>query len=195
MKHLIRLFSTSYAKGTQGYIDSQKKYEIIRTVIFFAVSISLYVAGYVTTKSNMNLLTIVAVLGCLPASKSLVSAIMFLRFKSCDKETATLINEHIADLSGLYDMIFTSQDKTYQVAHITAKGNTLCGLAYKDTFPETDFQKHLTSMLKTDGFKDVNIKIFTSREKYLSRLNQLQELECDEKNTTGILETLLSITL
>ena len=85
---LIRIFSTAKAKGTEGYIRSQKKYEVIRTLLYFAVSLSLYVAGYIQTGQRANLLTIVAVLGCLPASKSAVSAIMFLRARGCSAEAA-----------------------------------------------------------------------------------------------------------
>lgn len=192
---LMRLFSTANVKGTENYLDSQKKYEIIRTIIYFGISASLYIAGYITTKSNVNLLTVVAVLDCLPASKSLVGAIMFLRFKSCDKETASLIKEHNNGLAGLFDLVFTSAQKTYTVAHITVKGNIICGLSMKSEFPETDFQQHLTGLLKADGFKDVNIKIFTSRDKYLVRLDQLRELNADEAHTTGIIETIKSITL
>lgn len=192
---LKRMFTTSHVKGTEGYIDSQKKYEILRTILYFGISASLYIAGYVTTKSNVNLLTVVAVIGCLPGCKSLVNAIMFLRYKSCDQETANQIKEHNEGLTGLFDLVFTSYQKTFTVAHITVKGNTLCGLSMKKEFPENEFQKHLTDLLKADGFKDVNIKIFTSRDKYLTRLDQLRELSADEKDTEGIVETLKSITL
>ncbi len=195
MKHLIRLFSTAYARGTRNYISTQKKYEILRTLLFFGLSAALYIAGYVTTQSNKNLLTVVAVLGCLPASKSLVSAIMFLRYKSCNEEAATQIEQHMEGLQGLYDLVFTSQEKTYPVAHMTVKGNTICGLSCTEQFPEQDFQKHLTGLLKKDGYKEVNVKIFTSADKYCNRLDQMKKLECDEKNTSGILQTLLSITL
>ena len=51
----------------------------------FGISLAIYLAGYLTVHSNKNLLTIVAVLGCLPASKSAVSMIMFLRAKGCSE--------------------------------------------------------------------------------------------------------------
>ena len=68
-----RLFSGESYKGTFNYLDTQRKYEIARTIIYFAVSFSLFIAGYITTGTRKNLLTVVAVLGMLPASKSLVS--------------------------------------------------------------------------------------------------------------------------
>ena len=60
-----RMFSTDAYKGTSGYLRTQKNYEILRTVLYFAISLSLFIAGWVTTGSRENLLTIVAVLGCL----------------------------------------------------------------------------------------------------------------------------------
>ena len=71
-----RMFSTDAYKGTSGYLRTQKNYEILRTVLYFAISLSLFIAGRVTTGSRENLLTIVAVLGCLPACKSLVENIL-----------------------------------------------------------------------------------------------------------------------
>ena len=38
---LKRMFSTGSVKGTKNYLRTQKKYEVIRTIIYFAISISL----------------------------------------------------------------------------------------------------------------------------------------------------------
>ena len=83
-------------KGEYGYIAYQRKVVIIRTVIFFAVSIAIFIAGYVTTGTRRNLFTIVAVLGTLPACKSLVNLIMFTKAKGCSekahKEIAAIVD-------------------------------------------------------------------------------------------------------
>ena len=78
MMKIRRLFSSSCAKGTENYLNTQKKYEILRTILYFAISATLFIAGYLQTKTKVNLLTVVAVLGCLPASKSTVSSKLFL---------------------------------------------------------------------------------------------------------------------
>ena len=69
---LMRIFSAEKYKGTRNYIDTQKKYEIFRTLLYFGISVSLFAAGYIQTGRKTNLLTVVAILGCLPASKSAV---------------------------------------------------------------------------------------------------------------------------
>ena len=100
---LKRLFDYDDFKGTKGYLSTQSKYEIARTVLYFAISLSLFVAGIVATGDKMNLLTIVAVLGCLPACKSAVTMIMFLRYKGCSKEdeikAALVDSERTEDLT------------------------------------------------------------------------------------------------
>ena len=192
---LKRLFSTDGVKGTRNYLNTQKKYEVIRTVIYFAISISLFVAGYIQTGRRANLLSIVAVLGCLPASKSAVGAIMFLRFKSCGEEAATEIERHAGALDCLYDMVFTSDKKNYVVSHLAVCGSTICGFAEDSAFAENEFYKHIGDILKVDGHKNATVKIFTNLAKYTERLEQMRQLEPDEAVTHSIITTLKSVAL
>ena len=192
---LLRMFSTEKYKGTRNYLQTQKKYEILRTALYFGISLSLFIAGLIATKSRMNLLTVVAVLGCLPASKSAVGMIMYLRYKSCSAESADIITGHMEGLNGLFDMIFTSYDRNYQIAHITVKGNTICGFTEDMKFEEQAFYKHIGTILKTDNYCDTSIKVFSDLKKYTERLEQLKELDADEDNTAGIINTLKSVAL
>lgn len=190
-----RIFSSSEYKGTRNYLDTQKKYEIIRTVLYFGISLSLFVAGMIMVKSRLNLLTLVAILGCLPASKSAVNMIMFLRFHSLNNDAADQISLSCGKLSGLYDLVFTSYDKNYQVGHLTVKGNTLCGYTENPAFDEKGFSGHIESLLKAEQLRDINVKIFTDLNKYQKRLKQLQEADVDETNTDKILAALKSVSL
>ena len=192
---LLRMFSTGKYKGTRNYLKTQRKYEIIRTVLYFAISLSLFAAGYIATKTRLNLLTLVAVLGCLPACKSTVGMIMFLRFKGCSEHNADLIEAHMEGLNGLFDMVFTSYEKNYNVAHITVKGNTICGFTENKAFDEQKFYRHIGDILKADDFRDTTVKIFKDVEKYTARLEQMKELSAEEHNTAGILNTLKSVAL
>ena len=192
---LSRLFLKDDYVGEKNYIKTQTKYEIARTILYFGISLSLFIAGWITTGERTNLLTIVAILGCLPASKSMVDMIMFLRYRSCSQEAATQIEEHVGSLDALYDLVFTSYQKNFVVSHLIVKGNTICGYTENATFSEQEFNKHLDSILKTDNFKDTSIKIFTDIKKYCNRLDQLVELEADESNTIGIISTIKHVVL
>lgn len=192
---LKRMFSTESVKGTRNYLNTQKKYEIIRTVVYFAISLSLFAAGYIQTGRKANLLSIVAVLGCLPASKSAVGAIMFLRFKSCGEQTAAAIEEHSEGLHCLYDMVFTSYKRNFVVSHLAVCGNTVCGFAETQDFAENEFYRHINDILKLDGHKNITVKIFTNLSKYTERLKQMQSLEEDESTTRAVIATLKSVVL
>lgn len=195
IKSIIRLISTADYKGTRDYIRTQKIYEIIRTVLYFSISLSLFAAGYVTTGNRLNLLTVVAVLGCLPASKSAVNMIMFLRYKGLSQDAARQIAPCEGELTCLYDMVFTSYSKTFEVGHMAVKGNTVCGYSEKKDFPEKEFQAHLEPIMKADSHKNVTVKIFTDLQQYTERLGKLQALETEQGNTEGIVQTLKSVVL
>lgn len=193
---LKRLFSTESAKGRKDYLSTQKKYEIIRTALYFAVSLSLFAAGYIQTGERTNLLTIAAVLGCLPASKSAVAAVMFLRFKGCSSQAAAEIEQHSQGLSCLYDMVFTSYQKNYVISHMAVCGNTVCGFAESGAaFAENEFYKHIGNILRTDGHKNVTVKIFTDLSKYAGRLEQMKELKSEEAVTQAVIATIKSVAL
>ena len=196
MKELfIRMFSTTNYKGTKNYINSQKKYEIIRTIIYFFLSLSLFAAGYITTKTKVNLLTVVAVVGCLPACKSLVGAIMFLKFKSMSAEASAKIEAVRKNLPQLYDMVFTTYDKNHVVSHMVIAGNTICGYSEDKNFKEKDFNAHIQNVLQTDHHKNITVKIFTDLNKYLERIEQMEQLEAEKANILSIMDTLKSVAL
>jgi len=240
---LKRMFSTETAKGSRNYLDTQKKYELLRTILYFAIPISLFVAGrlqlqlkseeghqlfvagfgilangwllmgektklvavgvqavingYLQPGETLNLLTIVAVLGCLPASKSAVGAIMFFRFKSCSEQTATEIQRHSEGLDCLYDMVFTSYKRNYVVSHLAVRGGNICGFTEEasSSFGESEFYKHIGDILKMDGHQGVTVKIFTNLSRYTERLEQMKALEAEEDRTRSILATLKSVAL
>lgn len=192
---LKRLFFADEYKGSKGYLETQKKYEIGRTILYFVISLSLFIAGYISTGERLNLLSVVAALGCLPACKSLVDVIMFLKFKSCSKEALEVIEPHVAETHCLYDMVFTSYKMNFNVGHMIVCGNTVCGFSEDKKFAENEFYKHISDILKLDGHKDVTVKIFTDINKYSNRLDQIRELECDESLTKSIISTLKSVVL
>ena len=162
-----RLFSGESYKGTFNYLDTQRKYEIARTIIYFAVSFSLFIAGYITTGTRKNLLTVVAVLGMLPASKSLVSVIMFCRYKSFKEKI------EVKDVLNAYDMVFTSEKVNYRVCHLCVSGGCVIGYTDSPKFDETAFKDHVQIYLNAERIKDETIKIFTDKKAYLNRISTL----------------------
>ena len=76
----------SVMKGSYEYLKARKRRTIFWTLLLFAVSASLFIAGVVTTGTKKNLLTIVAVLGVLPAARSFVTSFMYYKAKGCSAD-------------------------------------------------------------------------------------------------------------
>ncbi|MCR5511845.1 MAG: hypothetical protein K6F54_13010 [Lachnospiraceae bacterium] len=191
-------------KGEYGYIASTRRLTIIRTVFYFALCAAIFIIGYVTTGTRRNLLTIVAVLGCLPAAKSLVNTIMFIRARGCDEDTHVQIEEVLKDadevsarMKSAYDLYMTTYNKNYPVSHLTVYGNMVTGLIPgADTDTLNGCEKHIDERLKQESISGLNIKIFGDTGKYVSRLGQLSGLEAGAGPDPGrILDTLKSVSL
>ena len=183
-------------KGSYGYLKNHRAVAAIRTLLFFGVSIGLYVMGYVTTKSNRNLLTIVAVLGCLPACKSLVNLVLFLKAEGCSKTLKSRIGAYDDRLQTFYDMYFASYQKNYAISHMALKGNVLCGMTETAKCDCNAAEKHLEQMLSQEGIKNITVKIYSNADKYIDRLSQIVELDTDEHKSKGqIIDLLYSISI
>lgn len=183
-------------KGLYGYIKIQRRRVIIWTTILFIIALSLFIGGYIVTGTKRNLLTIVAVLGLLPASKSLVNVIMFMKANGCSDNLHNKLQCFDDKLCVLYDLYFTSYKTNYPVSHMVLKGNVLCGITEAGSMDVNACKKHLEDMLTQSGIKNMTVKIFSSESQYLERLNQLVELETDEnKKQSEIIDLLLSISL
>ncbi len=167
-------------KGTFGYIERQRRWEIIRTMLMFGISIALYAAGYIATKSNKNLLTLAAVLGCLPASRSAVGMIMFLKAKGCSSGLREAIGDGADGLSERYDLYLTSYAKNFQISHLVMKGKSLIGITEQEGFDEAACYQHVKTLFGQNGFRDITIKIFQEKGRYLERLKSLRESEMDD---------------
>ena len=184
-----------YTKGDYLYLSNKKKMEIVKTILFFGVSAALYIAGYVTTGSNKNYLTIAAVLGCLPASKSMVSMIMYMKAKGCSEKAYNVISERIGEQVGDYNLYFTSYDKNYDMSHVFVKGMTMIAFTENDKCSEAGFEEHIKTVLNRDAIKGVNVKVYKDLEKYLVRIEQMQNLENEKNKEEDIRKTLYAVSL
>lgn len=183
-------------KGNFGYIAYQRKAAFFRTILFFALSLAVYGIGIYSTGSNKNLLTVIAVLGLLPACKSTVNLIMFFRASGCSENARQVLKGFDAGLGGLYDIYLTSYQKNYPLSHLVVKGNMICAYTEKEECDTSAGEKHIVQMLAQEGYKNLTVKIFSDQNKYIDRLGQLEKLNVEEnKNAAGICRTLLAISL
>lgn len=181
-------------KGQFGYVKRQQKAVTIRTALMFALSLAILGMGIWSTGSKKNLLTVVAVLGFLPASKSAVNMVMFLKAKGCSEEVRVRAERCGEGLTQLYDLVFTSYEKNYQVSHMAIKGRVICGYTEDRKCDLRACEKHLDILLKQGGCKGVTVKVYDSLESYCEGLENLRK-QGAEPLAEEILDNLLAIAL
>ncbi|MCI9347215.1 MAG: hypothetical protein HFI56_13360 [Lachnospiraceae bacterium] len=184
-------------KGSFGYLENRKKVTALRTLLFFLISGSFYAAGILLTKTNKNLLTIVAILLCLPACKSTVNMILFLRAKGCSGALHKKVSAFGDDtMTVFYDLYFTSYQKNYPISHMVLKGSMLCGITENPSCSCSEAEKHLSQMFLQEGIKNVTVNIFSQEDKYIDRLGRLSDMQVEEhKERDGIINLLHTISI
>ena len=171
-------------KGEAGYISSKKKRAILKATLEFGIVVALLILGIQQTGDRLNMLTLVAVLGCLPASKALVEVIMILPHHSMDEGKATEIQNKAALLTVVYDLVLTSEHHIMPIDVVAISNNMICGYSSskKIDFPFTT--KHMKQMLGANHLSDVSVKIFDNYTAFLTRAEGMHNIAAVEKTDT-----------
>lgn len=184
-----------YQQGEYEYYRWKRTGEIIKTMILFAVSLSLFAAGYAATKTKANLLTIVAVLGLLPASKSCVSMILYLRYHGCGREDYRKLKEPLSGFLHAYGLVFTSYQKTYEVAGCIVKNGYVYGYMTNHHDGKKDLEEHISNIAKRNGYH-ATVGMYTDIMDFIERCKQLEDKKMENgKEDAGLMELLHQISL
>lgn len=158
-----------------GYAKRHLIITLILSVIMLSMSLAIYFLGIHIKGDNKNLLTLVAVLGMLPAGKEIVNLIMCFKASkfACDE----VINKEITDITNnvekiyiRYDLYITSYDVSFPVEAITCFDDSLVGYSGYDKFNHKKFEEHVKLLLSQNGLSVSNIKIFDNKNKFYERL-------------------------
>lgn len=201
-------------KGDFRYLEKQMQRELFRTLLLFASAFGVLLIGIIIAGSKNNLLTIIAVLGLLPASKELITCIMFAKAKkySCPQALYDGVQEVIAPdessngvqnqdgaedcLLAVYDLYMTSQENNYPILSMCCRNKTLIGIADWEKFDYKKAEDHIQIMLKQNGHKNVSVKIFSEQVMYISRIRELNGQKAkNAEEDQAILRLMLNLSL
>lgn len=175
-------------KGTPGYLDYKKKVEIIRTVIYFGIVVAVFLLGYFQTGTRLNLLTVVAVLGCLPSAKALVGVITRLPYKSIEPETAEDIASRTSHLTVCYDMIITSEERIMPTDCIVISGHNIFGYTHYKKVKVNELANHIKNILNANHYEGISVRILNEYKPFITRAEGLDNIAAVEKEDTKALE-------
>lgn len=167
-------------KGQPGYVKAQKMKYLMWTIVEFAIVIAVFVLGYIQTKTRLNLFTVVAIVGCLPAAKMLVEFITMAPYKSIDPEKYQEIEEKAELITTVYDMVITSEEKVMPVDAIAIYGHVICGYASSPKTDEVLLAKHIKNILRDNHYDKMTVKIFHDYVPFLSRAEGMNNIAAVE---------------
>lgn len=168
------------AKGEAGYLNYKKKVELLITIFSFGLVAALLILGIVQTKQRLNLLTVVAALGAIPACKRLVELIVRFPYCSIAEEKAEEIREKTPNITVIYDMILTSSEKVMPVDCIAISEHTICGYAGNPKVDMGYAGEHLKKILKQNGYQNASVKIFDRYPAFLTRAEGMNSIAAVE---------------
>lgn len=179
-------------KGEAGYLRAQKKKVTLLTILYFAVIAAILAVGYHLYHTRLNLLTVLAVLLCLPACRTLVRLIMLIPHHSVDEATELEISGCTDHLCMIYDLVITSERKAMPIDAVAISGNTVCGYS-RSRSVDTDYaSRHIKAILKQNKLDKITVKIFHDYVAFLSRAEGMNNIASVEKKMPGKREAEIS---
>lgn len=172
-------------KGDREYFKHIKKKEQIKCIIQFLIVILFLVTGYIATQTKLNLFTLVAVLSCLPASKTLVGVIVKWPIHSIAQPNAAKIEEHSEHVTIIYNPILTSKEQIMPLDCIAISDNKIFGYTTSTKASIDDVTKYLRHILEQNHYTNINIKLFQDFSPFMSRVEGLNNIGIiDGSNST-----------
>ena len=86
-------------------------------------------------------------------------------------------------------------DKNYDTGHVFVKGMTIIAFTENAKLEEAGFEEHIKTILNRDAIKGVNVKLYKDLGKYVSRMEQMQNLENEKSREEDIMKNLYAVSL
>lgn len=171
--------SIKLGKGTYGYLNRNKVNAWKRSVLMLSVPVIIFIAAWIINGTRNNVMTVVAIVGCLPGCNQVVRAIMASRYHSIEKklyeETEAARGERLA----LYENVFTAYEQNYYVDCVVISGRDVVGYSSDEKTDAGKAAEHIRTILKSNSYKQ-NVKIFKERKAFLDRVRTLASSQTEE---------------
>lgn len=168
------------SKGNFGYIESSRKFAIIRTVCALLACLAIFLIGLFINHSNKSAFSIIAALGCLPSGLSAVNMIMFLRAHPCSGKAHDIIESHRGQLLIRYDLEMTSYDENYGIAAATVLDKNVCCFTEDKALDVVNCEKHIKNQISQSGYSSYTVKVFKDIDAFCNRLDQLEQIRASK---------------
>ncbi len=165
-------------KGEQGYFNYQRFIRTVRTGILFIIPMAAYVAAYLYYGSRQNLITVVAMIGLIPACLSAVGIVMVYTVRSVPAKLYREIEPHTGSLTMAYELYMTNYDKNTLLDAVAVCGETIVALATFKNPDRKQAETHIENTVRAAGFR-ANASVLTDPAKFIERLDSMNAHAAD----------------
>lgn len=167
------------AKGTFGYLNRNKIFAWKRAALMLSVPVAIFLAAWALNHTRENIMTVVAIVGCLPGCNQVVRAILASRYHSMDQALWEQTEAAKGELPVLYENVFTSYEKNYYVDCITVSGREVLGYSSDQNLEAEKAAAHIQKMLKSSSYKQ-RVTIVKEPKTFLRQLKKLADSDPEQ---------------
>ncbi len=160
-------------KGDYGYYSYEKKRRIAIVALLFGICLMIFFTGLIMTGSRKNLLTLVAILGVLPAAKWATSMIMILLQKPVDRKVYEVTEQIAGDLTHGYELCVTAYEGRLSLDAVVVCGNCIAIYSSAEKGRFEFMETHIRKIIHGNGLGNPALKIFRRFDQYTERITQL----------------------
>lgn len=181
-------------KGTYGYVDAYKSYQLKKVLIWVGFIAAIFIVGIIVFKTRNNYVTILAVLLVLPAAKTLVAYVIMMPFKTDKEEYYEEIKKIVTDkMTLLSDLVVSKYEGLMMYSLMVVYQGNIYAYAHPQKIKEKQLKGYMTTLVRQCGFEQ-DAEIFESFEDFKRRITELSKMTVEEEyDNSTLLHSLMTI--
>ena len=160
-------------KGHYGYIGKRKKSLFLQALILFIGMSGFILLGYLITKTNKNLFTLVAVMTAIPMVMQVVQLIAISRYHSRPEEEYMQVKELAGNGLLNTDLVIANKDgPSYDIAYAYVHTNGIVLYCANEKVDIAKTEEYIRNYLRLNGC-DAPVQVITDIRVFMKRLKSL----------------------
>ena len=144
--------------------------------LMFAIPLAIFATGLIMHHTRNNILTVVAVVGVIPAARFAVSWIMVFLEKDVPEDIMLITEKNAPDLIRGYELCVTAYEGRMPLDAVVVCGNSVACYSSRGNKEKFSFmEKHMSKILSSNDIYGVKVKIFNEKKAYAERIRSLNE--------------------
>ena len=173
IKERLKKAMAAPVPGDYGYIQSRKKRQLIKVVIWAVIIAAVVAGGWIATGTRMNTATVAGVILVLPAARSLLSFVVVARYHTGSREEynkiRALVKENALVVS---DLVLTRYEGSMAITMAVIHGGNIAAYVPKQRTAPDKIREYLNQCKKSVS-ADGSVSVYTDFEKFYAFIKKM----------------------